>query len=85
MREKPIRLAAKLKVIRQRLGLSQAEMVQRLKFAGHYGRISEYELGRRQPSVLTLLAYARTAGILLEEIVDDELELSKLILPTRRG
>ena len=75
MREKPILLPAKLKVIRQRLGLSQTEMVKRLKFKGHYGRISEYELGRRQPSVSTLLRYARAAGILLEEIVDDELEL----------
>jgi transcriptional regulator with XRE-family HTH domain len=75
MREKPIHLAAKLKVIRQRLGLSQTEMVQRLKFKGHYGRISEYELGKRQPTVSTLLRYARAAGILLEEIVDDELEL----------
>jgi transcriptional regulator with XRE-family HTH domain len=75
MREKPIHLAAKLKVIRQRLGLSQTEMVQRLKFKGHYGRISEYELGKRQPNVSTLLSYARAAGIRLEEIVDDELEL----------
>jgi len=75
MREKPIHLAAKLRVIRQRLGLSQTEMVQRLRFKGHYGRISEYELGRRQPSVSTLLRYARAAGIQLEEIVDDELEL----------
>lgn len=76
MREKPIRLAAKLKTIRQRLGLSQTEMKTRLGFEGHYGRISEYELGRRTPSVSTLLRYARAAGILLEEIVDDELELT---------
>lgn len=76
MREKPIKLASKLKVIRQRLGLSQTEMKARLNFAGHYGRISEYELGKRQPSVLTLLLYARAAGIRLEELIDDELELS---------
>ncbi len=76
MREKPIHLASKLKTIRQRLGLSQTEMKKRLGFAGHYGRLSEYELGRRQPSVLTLLRYARASGITLEEILDDELELS---------
>lgn len=75
MREKPLHLASKLKVIRQRLALSQTEMKHRLAFQGHYGRISEYELGRRQPSVLTLLRYARAAGITLEELVDDELEL----------
>lgn len=47
-----------------------------LGFKAHYGRLSEYELGRRQPSVLALLRYARAARITLEEIVDDELELS---------
>jgi transcriptional regulator with XRE-family HTH domain len=31
MREKPLHLASKLKTIRQRLGLSQTEMVKRLK------------------------------------------------------
>ena len=76
MREKPKKLDTKLRVIRKRLGLSQTEMKERLTFAGHYGRISEYELGRRQPSVLTLLSYARAAGVLLEELIDDELELS---------
>lgn len=76
MREKPIRLASKLKTIRQRLALSQTDMKKYLGFKGHYGRLSEYELGRRQPTVLTLLRYARAAGITLEEIVDDELELS---------
>ena len=76
MREKPIRLASKLKTIRQRLALSQTEMKKHLGFKGHYGRLSEYELGRRQPSVLTLLRYARAAGITLEEIVDDDLELT---------
>ncbi|HKR13528.1 MAG TPA: helix-turn-helix transcriptional regulator [Pyrinomonadaceae bacterium] len=76
MREKPKHLAAKLKTIRQRLALSQTEMKERLGFKGQYGRISEYELGRRTPSVSTLLLYARAAGILLEELVDDELTLS---------
>ncbi len=75
MSEKPLRLASKLKTIRQRLGLSQSQLVERLNFKGHYGRISEYELGKRQPSVSTLLLYARAAGLRLEEIVDDELEL----------
>ena len=40
-----------------------------------YKRISEYESGRREPSLLVLLAYGRVAGIHLEEIVDDKLEL----------
>jgi transcriptional regulator with XRE-family HTH domain len=73
--QRPTRLAEKLLAIRQRLGLSQTQMVRRLEFAGHYGRISEYELGKRQPSLLTLLAYASVANLPLEAIVDDNIEL----------
>ena len=36
---------------------------------------SEWELGKRQPSLTIVLSYARAAGIPLEQIVDDELEL----------
>ena len=46
-----------------------------LNFKGQYGRISEYELGKRQPTITVLLSYARAANIPLEQIVDDELEL----------
>ena len=76
MRDKPQRVAPKLKAIRQRLGLSQTGMLQKLNLKCCYGRISEFERGRRFPSVPTLLAYARAAQIPLEEIVDDEMELS---------
>ena len=41
----------------------------------HYGRISEYERGKREPSLWVLLAYAREAGIHLEDLVDDEIDL----------
>ena len=75
MRERPLHLPSKLKTIRQRLGVSQTGMKRVLDFKGHYGRISEYELGRRQPTVLVLLSYARAAKIPLEHIVDDRIEL----------
>lgn len=39
-------------------------------------RISEYESGVREPSLLTLLAYANVARVHLEEIIDDEAILS---------
>jgi transcriptional regulator with XRE-family HTH domain len=51
-------------------------MLRRLNLKCCYGRISEYERGKRQPSMLTLLDYARAAKVPLEEIVDDELELT---------
>jgi hypothetical protein len=41
----------------------------------HYGRVSEFELGKRDPSLLTLLAYARVAGVHLEVLVDDDIAL----------
>jgi transcriptional regulator with XRE-family HTH domain len=45
----------------------------------HYGRISQYENDEREPALTTLLSYARVAGIHLEDIVDDHLDLpSKL-------
>jgi hypothetical protein len=52
-------------------------MVRRLGFEDsfHVGRISEYELNVREPSLLILLAYARIAGVHLEDIVDDAVDL----------
>ena len=75
MRERPRRLASKLKAIREHLGVSQTGMKQLLNFDGRYSRISEFELGRRTPDLIVLLAYARVANVPLEQIVDDEIEL----------
>ena len=75
MREKPMRLAPKLKAIRERLGVSQTGMKRRLNYPGPYTRVSEWELGKRQPPMTIVLAYARAARVQMEQIVDDELEL----------
>jgi hypothetical protein len=40
-----------------------------------YGRISEYERGKREPSLWVLLAYAREACIHMEDLVDDDIDL----------
>ena len=76
-RPKPERLAEKLRQIRLTLGLSQTEMLKRLGLEEgmKYARISEYEQGMREPSLLTLLAYARVAGVQMEVLADDEMEL----------
>jgi transcriptional regulator with XRE-family HTH domain len=76
-RPKPQNLARKLLEIRHALGLSQIQLVKAMGINGStvYKRISEYESGRREPSLLVLLAYARVAAVHLEEIVDDKLEL----------
>lgn len=81
MRQRPKNLPAKLLAIRHRLGLSQSEMVKRLGVDMHYSRISEFELGRRFPPVYVLLAYARTAGIHIDDLVDDDAQPSILNPP----
>ncbi len=78
-RPRPLRLAEKLLQIRNGLGLSQTQMLERLGLGDtmHYGRISEYEQDKREPSLITLLAYARAANVHLEDIVDDDLDLPR--------
>jgi transcriptional regulator with XRE-family HTH domain len=76
-REKPARLAEKLTSIRKSLNFSQDEMIRRLDLEDHLTReeISKYERGLRVPSLPTLLKYARTAGLIVDELIDDEIDL----------
>jgi len=76
-RPKPSRLAAKILQIRTALGLSQSEMLDRLGFSDQLFRsaISKYELGTREPPLPVLLSYARAAGVWIDVLVDDELDL----------
>ena len=76
-RMKPERLAQKLLQIRESLGLSQSEMVERLGFSDVFSRnyISAFELGTREPPLPVLLTYARTARISTDVLIDDELDL----------
>jgi transcriptional regulator with XRE-family HTH domain len=74
-RWKPARLSEKLIQIRAALGLSQNEMIGRLGVELSQNRISDYELGKGEPPLPLLLRYARVAGVCLEILVDDELDL----------
>lgn len=76
-RAKPKRLAEKLLRIRTALGLSQNGMIKQLGLADELSqsRISGYELGTREPTLPTLLLYARSAGICVDDLIDDELDL----------
>jgi transcriptional regulator with XRE-family HTH domain len=76
-RPKPKRLAEKLLQIRTSLGLSQTDMWRRLGLdeSVTYDRISKYETGKNEPPLLVLLDYARLAGVNMEALVDDELNL----------
>jgi transcriptional regulator with XRE-family HTH domain len=77
-RPRPQNLAKKLLQIRLSLGISQGQMVTRLGVQDliHYTTISKYELDKNEPPLAILLAYARLVGISVEQIIDDELELT---------
>jgi transcriptional regulator with XRE-family HTH domain len=77
----PKRLPEKLLRIRTLLGLTQEQLADRLSHVPappQSGQISRFEQGKREPSLLVLLAYARLAGVSLDLLVDDDLDL-----PTR--
>ena len=75
-RPRPKKLGKKLKQIRDCFELSQDDMVLKLGIKNIFGaNISNYERGIREPSYLTLLAYAKLFGISTDYLIDDELEL----------
>jgi transcriptional regulator with XRE-family HTH domain len=78
-RPQPRRLASKLLRIRTRLGFTQedmAKLVRHRRAPVYRSHISEFENGKREPSLLVLLAYARTAGVVVDVLIDDELNLN---------
>ncbi len=79
-RPQPKGLAAKLRQIRASLGLTQQEMVKRLKsqrahLTVYPGNISRFEQGVREPPLLVLLAYSKIARVTIDVLVDDGLDL----------
>ena len=76
-REKPARLSSKLAEIRKRFGLSQNEMLRYLGLSDKLTReeVSAYERGVREPSLLTLLIYAQAAGLYVDALIDDNMDL----------
>ena len=87
-RQRPGRLAEKLLQIRMSLGLSQSQLLRRLELedAISYKKISDYERGEREPSLLILLQYARAANVSTDVLIDDELDLpAKLPAKSKRS
>ena len=80
-KERPKRLGEKLAAIRKQLELSQNEMVRRLDMTDKLSReeISAYERDVRQPSLSVLLRYAVIAGVWMDILVDDTLDLPEKI------
>ena len=76
-RPKPKRLAEKLLRIREALGGSQSEIFRRLDVEefSELKRISDYETGKSEPPLPVLLAYARLAGVCVDTLIDDKIDL----------
>ena len=84
-RVKPERLAEKLLQIRTTLGISQSEMLSRLGVSEliDYTKISGYERGEREPPLPILLRYAEVAGVWVDVLINDKLDLPAK-LPTAK-
>ena len=76
-RQRPQRLAEKLRQIRSAYGLSQDEMASRLAVGEELNRnyISGFERGTREPPLPVLLRYARLAGVYVDALIDDSVDL----------
>ena len=89
-RLRPARLAEKLLLIRNELGLSQGGLVRHLGLENQIGRdyVSKFERDLLEPTLDVLLAYARAvsrtkSGEILEAIIDDDKDLP-IRLPAER-
>ena len=85
-RMRPTRLAEKLRFIRESLGISQTDMLNRLGVGElvEYHAISKYELDRNEPPLPILLQYARVANVITDVLIDDELDLPEQIPSPQR-
>lgn len=87
-RPRPLRLHEKLRQIRQAYDISQAEMVSRLSLTEELNPsdISAFEREpenkwSREPALPHLLRYARVAGVNVEVLIDDELDMPSKLAP----
>lgn len=81
-------LGKKLKLIRSRHDLTQASMLCIInpdETEHNRARISQYESGTRYPSLIEVLNYARFAGIPVEVLIDDKIELDLSIYSGMKG
>lgn len=86
-RPRPTRLSVKLAEIRVKLGLSQSDLISRLGLTAELtqARISAYERGVREPPLAVLLEYARAAGIYVDALIDDEVDLPEKLPASRKS
>jgi transcriptional regulator with XRE-family HTH domain len=74
-RKSPKRLGAKMREIRKRLDMTQEELAKHL--GTDSGSISRFETGKRDPSLLEILAFSKLTGVGIEILIDDKRNLAK--------
>jgi transcriptional regulator with XRE-family HTH domain len=88
-RTRPARLAEKLRIIREKLNLSQDGMLSKLELAEADGFersvISAFELDKREPALDVLLLYAKAANVYVEVLIDDGIDLPENIPSDRKS
>jgi transcriptional regulator with XRE-family HTH domain len=73
-RPTPKALSAEATANPEHAGLSQPQLAKALGVKA-YNDLSKFELGKNEPSLMTLLAYSRFAGVRVEDLIDDDLTL----------
>lgn len=74
-RKRPRNLAAKLREVRKRLEMTQIELAEEI--GTDSGTISRFETGKREPSLLEILAYSQISGVGIDVLIDDKKSLAK--------
>ena len=86
-RPQPKRMSEKLRRIRVDLGFTLEEMAEALNGVKQSppakSHISRFEAGTREPHLLVLLEISRIAGIPLETLIDDDLNLPDKLPSTK--
>ena len=75
--DRPKKMPAKLRQIRESLGLSQNGLIAAYGMSDSLtqSEISAFEQGKRVPPLVVLLRYARAFDIPVDDLIDDEIEL----------
>ena len=75
VRPRPKYLPDKLLAIRETLDLTKSDMAFAVGVSA--ARVHEYEKGKREPNLLTLLIYAQVSLVTVDEIINDRIDLTR--------
>jgi transcriptional regulator with XRE-family HTH domain len=65
-------LAERIRTLRERLGLTQADVAERIDLSR--STLAQIELGQRKVTAMELIAFAKTFGVSVEELLDPKKE-----------